>query len=53
MEKEKYSLLAVAACRVLSTQAYIEGAPLLAGGKPLNKLLPDTVEQLLNKGGEK
>lgn len=41
-----------AAWSVLATQAYIEGAPLPAGGKPLNKLFPETVEQLLNEGGK-
>jgi len=40
-----------AAYSVLATQAHIEGAPLPAGGQPLNKLFPETVEQLLNEGG--
>ena len=40
-----------AACSVLATQAYIEGAPLPAGDKPLNKLFPETVEQLQQEKG--
>jgi hypothetical protein len=30
----------------------IEGAPLPAGDKPLNKLFPETVEQILKEGGK-
>jgi len=41
-----------AATSLLSTLGYTEGLPLPSGGQPLNKLFPETVEQLLKEEGK-
>lgn len=41
-----------AATSLLSTLGYTEGLPLPSGDQPLNKLFPETVEQLLKEEGK-
>jgi tetrahydromethanopterin S-methyltransferase subunit H len=41
-----------AATSLLATLGYAEGLPLPSGDQPLNKLFPETVEQLLEEEGK-